>query len=132
MNQLPSQFNIFSRIRGSKNCCQNWRICILNFECLETQITWNSVREGLHQRNPAAGQLISLDCYFVPPNILRIGLIVKINKEFIYIYFITGELIIRFLEDIFIFPETDLLYRAEEDIKASYRNSIWARRLNTN
>ena len=101
----------------------------MNFECLEIQITWNSVREGLHQRNPISGQLITLDCYFVPPNLLRIGLIVKINRELIYIYFITGELIIRSLEDIFIFPESDLLYRFEEDIKASYRNSIWARRL---
>ena len=128
-NPHPDKFfqasKIYKNQSKNKKCCPNWRICWTNYECILIQITWNPVRVKLHQKDPSAGQLVTLDCYFVPPNILEIGLIVKINKEFIYIYFISGNLLIREIKDIFIFPESHLLYRFEEDINKSYRESDW-------
>ena len=113
-------------------CCADWDTCWENSECISTQITWESVREGLYQRNPLPGKLVTLDCYFVPPNILEIGLIVKINRDLIYIYCWSGHLIIRELEKVFIFPDTYLLHSFEVNIKRKFKRSVWARRLREN
>ena len=111
-------------------CCREWITCWANNECICTQIIWNPIREELYQGSAVPGKLVTLDCYFVPPNILEIGLVVKTNQDLIYIFYWSGDLIIREANNVFIFPDTHLLHIFEKNIKRKFKRSIWNRNLN--
>ena len=114
------------KLKLNKNnniCHKHWRKCICNSECITSQINWDSVREKISQENPRVGDLATLDCYFYPPNIKSIGVIIKTKKDLIYIYFGEEEVEITESSNIFIFGENSLDEEIKDSLVRSYNNS---------
>ena len=111
------------KIKASKGCCNDWKECIFHSECLLSQVLWSPIRSNLSQNNLGLGVLVTLDCFFSPPNLLSIGLVIDIRSDIVFIYYWQGQVVVLKKEHLFVFPDTELLSSFEYAIKKAYRES---------
>ena len=114
-----------NKVPSSKGCCNNWIDCIPHSECLLAQVLWNPVRTNLSQEHFQIGRLVTTDCFFTPPNILEVVLIVDIKEDIIFTYSWKERIAATKKEGLFIFPDTELLSSFEFAIKQKYKASIY-------
>ena len=112
-----------NKVGKSKKCCDNWKDCVFYSECLLSQILWSPIRSEFSQNNFELGRLVTTDCFFSPPNILDIGLVIDIKPNIILIYYWQGQVVALGRENLFVFPPTELLTSFDFALKEQFRNS---------
>ena len=85
-------------------CCENWRECIIKEECMEISRIWDPFRNNLSQGRIKKGCVVTLDCFFYPPNLLNAGLVAATKGDKVEIWFLTGKTIIANKSAVFKFP----------------------------
>ena len=86
-------------------CCWDWTKCIRLEECAFIASYWDPIRKKLSQENINKYSLVTLDCYFTPPNLLNVGLVAKVRGNKVQIWFLTGRIITVDKSLVFKFPK---------------------------
>lgn len=110
------------KISNCKNiCCKNWKDCIIKEECIEVSNYWDPIRNSLIQDNIKKGCLVTLDCYFYPPNLLNIGLVAADQGNKVLIWYLTGETLTVEKSAVFKFPGHCRTYQLKAFIVRKHR-----------
>ena len=62
-------------------CCKQWKKCIEQEACISVENYWEPIREKLTQEGIERGSIVTLDCYFSPPNCLNAGLVDSVKED---------------------------------------------------
>ena len=94
-----------TKFSNCKNiCCQHWRRCITQAECTLVQNFWEPIRDQLAQENISKYDLVTLDCYFYPPNLLDVGVVASVGENKVQIWYLSGKVLNVRKDLVFKFP----------------------------
>ena len=100
------------KVSNCKNiCCKNWRQCISREECIVVSNIWDPIRNNLTQENIKEGCVVTLDCFFYPPNLLNAGLVAADRGNKVVIWYLTGKVVTVEKSVVFKFPDHSRVYQ---------------------
>ena len=109
-------------------CCNKWEEGICEEECDYSKRFWEPIRESLTQEGIKKHSIVTLDCYFSPPNLLDIGVVDAIRGKYLQILYFSGKVITVKRDQVFRFPDTCRVYQLKFHILLRHkkgRNQIF-------
>ena len=114
------------------SCCNKWVEGISGEECEGSKSYWDPIRKSLTQDNIKKHSIVTLDCYFSPPNLLDIGVVGAIRGNNIQILYLSGKEISVKRNKVFRFPDTCRVYQLKNHILLRHKKIKRKRKLRYN